>query len=94
MGESNITGGSTLVDLDVAVDVHYECDEPFEEMHNGKYYPITVKHVKFRGQDITHLLHISHIMQIQRRVYNRIMDHLLATNTIVTKQGEVEVGHG
>ena len=82
---------STMVDLDIAVDAEYTTDEPFEEMHNGKYYPISIKKVRFRGQDITHLLHISHIMTLQRRLFNRIIDHQLATNTIATKQGDIEV---
>ena len=84
-----ITGGSTLVDLDVAVDVHYECDEPFEEMSNGKYYPITIKDVTFRGHSIFNYLHISHVMQIQRRVFNRLLDD--GPQTIATKQGEMEI---
>ena len=89
MGHDSVTGMD--IDLDLSVNVDFERDEPFEEMSNGKYYPITIKRVKFRGQDISHLLHISHVMQIQRRVYNRIINHMLATNTVATKQGDMEI---
>jgi len=75
---------STMVDLDIAVDAEYTMDEPFEEMANGKYYPITIKKVFFRGQDITGLLHVSHVMTLQRRLYNRIINHQFATKGNLT----------
>ena len=80
---TNPTLGSvmdTMIDLDVVLDVEYTMDEPFEEMHNGKYYPITIKDVKFRGHSIYNYLHISHVMALQRRVYNRIIDHMIAVS--------------
>ena len=80
---------NTAIEIDLLVDVDFERDEPFEEMHNGKYYPITIKDVTFRGHSIFNYLHISHVMQIQRRVFNRLLDD--GPQTIATKQGEMEI---
>lgn len=65
---------TTTIDLDFALKVTYQRDNPFETMHNEKYYPVTINDVKLRGQSIYNLLHISHIMTLQRRIYHRILD--------------------
>ena len=60
-----------LIDMDIVVAVDYELDDPWPE---GKLYPVIIKTAKFRGKDILNLLHIDHIMALQRRVYNRLLD--------------------
>ena len=68
-----------LIDLDIAVDVSYKVDtNPPEEKH----VPITITAVTFRGADIYHLLHIGHIMAIQRRIYNRLLDSGVVVNGV------------
>ena len=65
---------SLMIDLDITVDVTYTKDDPFEEMENGKYYPVTILDVSLRGSSIYSLLHVSHILALQRRVYFRLLD--------------------
>jgi hypothetical protein len=65
-----------IIDMDIAVDVEYEVDEPWPE---GKHYPITIKAVMFRGTNILPVLHISHVITLQRRVHNRLIDSGLIT---------------
>lgn len=57
------------VPIHLLLEVDYEKDEPFVEMHRGKHYPITIKEVKLRGKSIRNLLHVSHIMYLQRIIY-------------------------
>ena len=61
--------------LDVYVDIDYTIDEPFEQNSpSGKCYPITVQHVRLRGREIEPVLHVGHIMMIQRRLYFKLLD--------------------
>ena len=60
-----------LIDMDIVVAVDYELDDPWPD---GKLYPVSVKAAKFRGKDILNLMHVDHVMALQRRVYNRLID--------------------
>lgn len=68
--------GRQQIFMDFLIEVEFTKDEPFEEMHNGKHYPITIKDVKLRGSSIHNLLHIGHIMTLQRRAYYAELDAL------------------
>lgn len=69
-GSSGVT-----IDFDTSVWVEYEVDDPCPE---GKVHPITIKKVLMRGEKIDHLLHVGHIMQLQRRIHNRLLDEEFA----------------
>ena len=59
------------IDLDVIVDVGYSVDSnPKKE----RMYPIDIESVKLRGTEIYHMLDIHHIVTLQRRTYNRLVD--------------------
>jgi hypothetical protein len=74
------------IDLDITVEVEYEVvDNPPPERH----YPIDILTAKFRGKDILSLLHIGHIMTLQRRVYHRLLDEA-DIDVIPTKLGDLE----
>lgn len=65
-----------LIDLDVQVDVDYEIvDDPSPDRH----HPIDIKQVKLRGRDITNNLHVGHIMTLQRRIHNRLINDKCST---------------
>ena len=56
------------------MDVTYTLDDPPYEMEKGKYYPVTIREVKLGGKSIKNLLHVSHIMLLQRRVWHSMLD--------------------
>jgi hypothetical protein len=59
------------IDLDIVLQVDYIVDDPWPE---GKLYPITVKKAMFRGRDILSSMHVEHVMQVQRRIFSRLLD--------------------
>ena len=62
------------VPLEAYVEVMYTLDDPPYEMEKGKHYPITIRDVELRGESIKRLLHVSHIMLLQRRVWLNLVD--------------------
>lgn len=62
---------NVAIDFDCVLDVEFTIDDPRPE---GKYYPVTLKKALFRGKDIMGIMHIGHIMTLQRRVYNHLID--------------------
>ncbi len=62
------------VDLDVIVKVEYTVDENPKE---GRVHPIDISEVKLRGRDIYAILDIHHVMTLQRRIHNRLVDEEL-----------------
>lgn len=60
-----------VIELDVALEVEYEVviDPPA-----CRHYPIDIVTAKLRGKDVLSLLHIGHIMTLQRRIHNRLLD--------------------
>lgn len=78
------------IDFDCVLDVDYEVDTSPPE---GKLYPITVKSAKFRGKDILPLMFIDHVMTVQRRVYNHLLDSGLIKEGVYSMPEETHYGH-
>jgi hypothetical protein len=78
------------IDLDIAVRVEYKVDDPWPD---GKHHPITIKSVNFRGEDISRLLHIGHVLTLQRRIHNRLIDSGQITDDHQAYPFGVDYGH-
>ena len=60
-----------IVETSLALDIEYSVVEnPSKE----RAYPVDILTVKLRGKDIHTLLHVGHIMTLQRQVFNRLVD--------------------
>ena len=58
--------------FDAMVQVEYTIDDPPEQNVAGKHFPITVVDVFLRGRSIYHLLHVGHVIMLQRRRPDRV----------------------
>ena len=60
-----------VIETSLALDIEYKVvDNPSKE----RAYPVDILRVKLRGKDIHPLLHVGHIMTLQRQVFNRLVD--------------------
>ena len=59
------------MDLDLVLDIEYEV---VKNPKSCRLFPIDITGAKHRGKDIFGSLHIGHILTLQRRVYNRLID--------------------
>ena len=60
-----------LIDFDCCLEVAYkEAVNPNKEW----IHPVEIISAKLRGRELIHVLHVGHIMDLQRRVHNRILD--------------------
>ena len=59
------------VDLDLVVDVEYEIEE---NIPLCRHFPIKLLKVNHRGQDLMPSIHVGHVLTLQRRIYNRLVD--------------------
>ena len=69
------------VDLDIVLDIEYEI---VKEPKPCRHYPIDITGATHRGMDVFGSLHVGHIMTLQRRAYNRLID---SGELPVTKEG-------
>lgn len=60
---------SLSIDLEITLSVNYSYVEKPSE---GRYYPIDIKSVHWRGEDIYNLLDVTDVLTLQRRVLNRL----------------------
>ena len=59
-----------VIETSLSLDIEYKVDEnPSKE----RAYPVDILTVKLRGKDIHSLLHVGHIMTLQRQVFNRLV---------------------
>lgn len=73
--------GIVEVDLDIVLDIEYEI---VTNPKSCRHYPIDITGAKHRGMNVFGSLHIGHIMTLQRRIYNRLID---SGELPVTKEG-------
>lgn len=65
------TPETMVIDFNCALEVGYERDEDPSE---GRINPVDLKFAKLRGKDLLNIMHIGHIMTLQRQIFNRLLD--------------------
>ena len=59
------------IDFDLLLDVEYEV---VENPKACRHYPIDIIKAEIRGLDIYGAMHVGHVLVLQRKIYNRLID--------------------
>ena len=59
------------LETSISLEVEYEI---VKNPNKDRVYPVDILTATFRGKDIYPVMHIGHIMTLQRQVFNRLVD--------------------
>ena len=59
------------IDFDLLLDVEYKV---VENPKACRHYPIDIIKAEIRGLDIYGAMHVGHVLDLQRKIYNRLLD--------------------